>query len=94
MNEPKKEGLGAFPKASGRRAVTPAMVAVALIAIVGIVGAVNYVVLNAIGVAHSPATTTTNSTTTCHPSTAPQCKDNGRSGGSDLIQLLPLSHAT
>jgi len=75
------------------RGATPATVAVALIVLVGVVGAVNYVVLNAIGVHTTPGTTTSNTTSSCRPVSAPQCGGHGSTSDTNLIQLAPLAHA-
>ncbi len=90
-NENPEDRPRSLRRESGRMGRSSVTVAVALIAIVGIVGAVNYVVLNAIGVEHSAGTTTTNTTTSCHPATAPQCQDTSLSADAALIQLMPLA---
>ena len=89
MKESKERSPTATRGVTSRSAKSSVSIAVALIAVVGIVGAVNYVVLNAIGVDHTAVTTTTNSTTSCHPSTAPECRTDGTSSSADLIQLAP-----
>jgi len=94
MRESKEVHPTPIRRVSGRVGKSYATIAVALIAVVGIVGAVNYVVLNAIGVSHTAGTTTTNTTTSCHPSTAPQCRGDGTSRDANLIQLMPLAHTS
>ncbi|MGA8303821.1 MAG: hypothetical protein WA691_10005 [Thermoplasmata archaeon] len=57
-------------RVNSRKGMMPLTAAVVLVAAIGIAGAVGFVVLSEIGVTH----TSTSSTHSCTPPTAPQCQ--------------------
>jgi hypothetical protein len=83
MNE-RTEGRPALGRrVEGRRAIVPLTAAVVLVAAIGIAGAVGFVVLSELGVSH----TSTSSTHSCTPPTAPGCKDGATTEGVSSYQL-------
>jgi hypothetical protein len=84
MNERKYGRRGLNHHDRGRKGISSIAAGVVLVVAVGIVGAVGYVVLSTIGI----QSTSTGTTSSCSPSTAPQCGGDAKTNDMSSHELI------